>query len=267
MKKILPVSLIVFIVSMILTGCSSDNGLNIDINIKNTDHSAFENFNYYVGINNQTRFVLEGINGAIKIVPTDDIAATIAGERKVQSESDADAEKFLDYLKVRVEDKGDEVYVYTEQPTNTGGRIVTVTYNIKIPASWSTVISNTNGGLQIDSLNGSINADIVNGSIVLNEINASLDLEVVNGTIDAQVSVPDDGTCKMNLTNGTIDLSIPTTTNATLAAKVVNGSVGVTNLSVQNIISTSNSYSGTVGTGSAAINLDAVNGEINVTGH
>jgi Toastrack DUF4097 len=267
MKKILSLIFYGLTLFILFSSCSNDNGLNFNTDIKNTDHAAFENFNYYVGINEQTRLVLDGINGTIKISPTNAIAVTIAGERKVQSESDADAENFLDYVKVRFEDNSDEVYVYTEQPSNTGGRIVTVTYNIKIPAGWSTVISNTNGGLQIDSLSGTVKADIVNGSIVLNAINANVDLALVNGTIDAAISVPDAGSCKMDLTNGVIDLIIPKTTNASLNANVVNGSVVVTNLSVQNIISTSSSFKGTLGTGSALITLGAVNGEINVAGY
>jgi len=241
--------------------------LNFNSGIDNTDHTAFENFNYFIGVNNQTRFVLDGINGSIKISPTDEIAGTIAGERKVQSESDADAAAFLENLKVIVEDRGDEVYVYTDQPNNSNGRILTVSYLIKIPATWNTIITNTNGGLQMDSLNGSITANIVNGSIILNEINADVDLELVNGTIVGQLAVPDNGACEMDLTNGTIALSIPQTTNAMLNASVLNGSVNVSDLTIQNITSSTTSFNGTIGTGTATIDLGAVNGEINVFGY
>jgi len=264
MKKILIATFLCFFV---LLSCSNDGSLNANSEIDNTDHSAYANFNHYIGINNQTRLVLEGINGAIKISPTNEIAATIAGERKVQSESDADAQKYLEKLKVIFEDRGDEVYVYTDQPANTRARILTVTYNIKVPATWDIDISNMNGGLQIDSLESSINCDIINGSIIINNTNGPVNLKSVNGTISARLSIPDNRLCQMQLTNGTIDLSVPKLTNAILDAQVVNGSVNVTNLTVSNITSSTTSFNGTLGTGTAQINLDAVNGEINVSGY
>lgn len=264
MKKILLPILICFIV---FWGCSNDSSLNASSEIDNTDHTAFANFNHYVGINNQTLLVLEGINGAIKISPTNEIAATIAGERKAQSESDADAQKYLEKLKVVVEDRGDEVYVYTDQPKNTRGRILTVTYNIKIPATWAVDISNINGGVQIDSLESSLKTDIVNGSIILNDTNGSVIVQSVNGTIVGRLTLPVDGQCQMQLSNGTIDLSVPRAINAMLEARVVNGSVNVTNLAVSNITSSTTFFNGTLGTGTAQIDLNAVNGEINVTGY
>jgi len=267
MKRITLLAVFTLAALITINSCSDGSGLNFKTEIDNTDHAVFENFSHFVGINNQTRFILEGINGSIKISPTNEIAATITGERKVQSESVEDATNYLELLKVVVEDRGDEVYVYTDQPGDTDGRILTVNYIIKIPTSWNTVISNTNGGLQIDSISGNINVNIVNGSIVLNEINASVNLELVNGTILSQIILPDDGTCLMDLTNGTIGLSIPQATNATLNAGVINGSVNVTDINAQNIASTTSSFEGTLGTGTGTIDLDAVNGDINVDGY
>jgi len=256
----------IFLTVALFNSCSDDNGFGFNTGINNTDHAATAGFTYYIGVNSQTQLVLDGINGAVNISPTDGNLATISGERKVESESDADAQAFLENLKVIFEDRGDEVFVQTQQPSNTYGRVLSVTYNIKIPASWDIIISNINGGLQVDSLTGDIDASITNGSILLNNGSGNVALQLVNGTIVGKVVVPESGYCSMNLTNGTIALNIPQATNAILDAHVVNGTVNVTNLSMTNINSSSSSFIGTIGSGSASINLAAVNGGIEVAG-
>lgn len=285
MKKILRIGLSICFAMTLFYSCST-NSNNNNPQVNNTNYTAAENFNYYVGINNQKTFILDGINGAITITPTEDIAATISGERKVQSENVEDATESLKYLKVIVEESGDEVNVHTQQPSNTGGRIFTVTYNLELPVTWAVDITNVNGALRIDSLQSTIHAvitngdvtlnsintntvtaSVVNGNITLNEVAASPNINLVNGYINGNVILPASGLCNMNITNGTINLQIPKNTNAQMEAKVVNGSVGVLNLSMQNVTSSSTFIQGTLGSGDGTIDLNVVNGSINVSGY
>lgn len=256
-----------FLSSVFFVGCSNNGPTGY--NIKNTDYAAFKNYKRNEGIDNQTAFILDGINGSIKISPVEGDLATITGEIKVQSESEEDAAAYLEKLDVIVEKNENEIHVYPDQPGDNRGRILTITYNVKLPAKLTTTITNINGDVQIDSLNETITVNVTNGNIILNEIHASVNTALVNGTIDSRIILPENGTCNMDLTSGVINLEIPQNTNAAFNAKIISGSVNVYNLTkqIKNVTSTSTSYTGTIGTGNGSIELHAVNGSITVSGY
>jgi DUF4097 and DUF4098 domain-containing protein YvlB len=226
------------------TPCGSDDDY---YGVSRNDHVAAESFSYELGAASRLR--LEGINGTITVTGSSESASvTISGEKRVGSESAADAQAHLSRLEVRVEERGNEISVRTIQPSESHGRNYVVDYEIALPDGMTVAIANINGDVDLDGLAGDTRTDLVNGQI------------------DARVSVPMAGTVELSTVNGTIDVSVPVDTSAHLTANVVNGTIGVHNLTVHDEVSSRTSLQGTLGSGQGNIRLSAVNGSIDVEG-
>ena len=84
--------------------------------------------------------------------------------------------------------------------------------------------------------------------------------------ISGKVTLPQNGKIEMTSVNGSIDLDIPDDTSADLSAALVVGTISVSGLTVQNVTNTLLTYKCTLRSGQGDINLQTVNGNINVRG-
>jgi hypothetical protein len=232
------------------SSCGDDgNLLDATGNISNTDFVATESFTFNVEFKNQLQLRLQGINSGVVITGVAGAnSIRITGEKRVGSESTADAREHLQDLEVNVEDMADEVYVKTIQPKDSRGRNYVVNYSITIPQNLKVRVDNTNG------------------KITLNDIFASAYVSQTNGDIEGEVTLPPDGAIDMSLTNGGIELDIPKNTSAEFSASLTNGNISVSNLDLRNRAQTPRSVSGICGDGRGTISLRTTNGSITVAG-
>ena len=99
--------------------------------------SASEDFNYKIAIKNRTSLQLNAINGSVEIEGTTNIdSVAISGERRVESDSQADADEHLQDLSVEISENEDKISIWTEQPDQSSGRNYIVEYNIQVPIDW-----------------------------------------------------------------------------------------------------------------------------------
>src|SRR5574342_916190 len=125
--------------------------------VANTNYSATESFSFDIAVKNQTRLELGAINGPVDVVGVPNATtARIWGERRVESESEADAKARLNDLEVRVTDSQNEISVQTLQPDDTHGRNYKVVYHLRIPQTWKLSLGHVNGIVAIDSLNNDV---------------------------------------------------------------------------------------------------------------
>lgn len=230
-------------------GCSDDNGGGADGNVDNTDFSAEATFHFRFDLAGHERLRLEGISGKVTITEvagSDSIV--IAGVRRVRSESTEDAEDNLPLLEVRVQDLSNEVFVETDQPSQSHGRSYEVDYEITLPEAMDLDIRN------------------VNGQVILEDISGEVLVGIVNGQIAGDVTIGVGGTIDLSVVNGAIDLGIPKTTSAEFTATVVNGYISLSGLTLKDSQSNANSLKGTLGAGEGTISLEVTNGTIVVAG-
>ena len=288
MKNNIYQKIAVFLITMtfifIINSCihTTDNNNN---DHRNKDHYASADFSYSVNTNGLNQFELNAISGSVEITTSPNLdSVKIWGERRVESDSDADAQSHLAYLNVGITTVGNRLTVTTEQPDETEGRNYLIFYHINIPDSWQTMIENVNGHINIshlknqaiiNNINGEITLNnlegnlicvLTNGNINLGSIQGNVNAMVVNGIISGNVTIPQSGTCILNTTNGQILLSIPQNTSALFNASVVNGNISLSNLILQEINSSPQQISGILGNGEGDIRLRTVNGNILVTG-
>lgn len=255
------------LLSLIVSTACDVRVFDSDDKVDNTNFFATETFSFEIAVKNQTRLNLDAIDGRVYVSGVRNAAtARIWGERRIESESVADAKAHLEELEARVTDRQDEISVQTLQPNNTHGRNYTVTYHLRIPNTWKLSVAQVNGDLMIDSLYNDVSVKIANGSMLLTGIFGSFIAELSNGQLTGDLHLPLQGTCQITTVNGWIRLIIPKSTSAEFSASVTNGNIGLSNLSLQDVLSTPKSLRGKLGDGQGTISLTTINGNIGVSG-
>ncbi len=254
---------LVLAIALIFSSCTiCPNGND---HVDNSNYSASEEFEYEFDVDNRTNFSIDGINGNITITgKTDANKINIKGERKVESESFEDAQEHLKDLQVQINSNDDELFVTTRQPENSDGRNYIVNYKITVPDNFKINLQNVNGNICIDSLNNNIYIVQTNGNICLNEVYGSVETYIVNGNISSRMSLPSNGVCRLNTVNGNIILAIPDTTSAQFAANITNGTITISGLTLNSVQSSPHEVTGILNDGNGTIDIDVVNGSIQV---
>jgi hypothetical protein len=281
--SILAVSTLLLAAALLLSSCFFTDGI---VGVRNHNYSATADFSYAIPVTSQSLLQLEGINGTVEITGVTDLdTVEIYGVRRVESDSETDAEAHLDLLLVLVADTANRVQVRTDQPGSSSGRNYIVNYHCRVPAAWDIALANTNGdviladlggdlvvrltngGVEVDSVAGDLDLAVTNGSLLLWDISGEVDAHLTNGSVIARVVLPASGMCKIGVTNGPIDLRIPDDTSATVNLTVTNGTIDVENLTLANLHVSPTSLTGRLGTGLGTIRLDTTNGVIVLRGY
>ena len=235
--------------------------------VRDNRFSAEAPFSFDVQVQDRTELRFAGINGTVKI--TGIPAATsisIVGTKRVESDSQVDADSHLDVIEVEVDSTETDVSVRTEQPDDSEGRNYIVDYTISVPADMMIEATQINGIADVRSISGDVSVGGVNGQIFVDDVEGDVTLTMINGQIDASITLPPDGLAELRVTNGTIRFEIPEETSAEFTATVANGTIALNNLSLSNEIRTPGSVTGTLGQGDGTITLRAANGNIAVEG-
>ncbi|MFQ5605474.1 MAG: DUF4097 domain-containing protein [bacterium] len=255
---------LIFAMVLALSACVINT---FDEDVQNIDFTAEASFSEEQPVAQLKRLVLEGINGPVEINGRAGATAVkIWGERRVNSESQADAEAHLSELKVEITPTAEEFLVKTVQPQNNQGRSYVVNYHVTLPLDMEVAITNINGAVQIDSLSADVEVNNINGQVWLNDIFASVEVDLVNGQIFSKVFLPLNGQIELTTVNGQIDLRIPQTTSAELSARLSNGVIKLSNLNPQQVESSKTFFRDKLRDGQGRIDLRTVNGSIQISG-
>jgi len=244
-----------------LMSCSISDPFNRD-----QDAIAVESFDYRFELDSVAALEIDGINGNMEIIGTDGDSIHIWGDRLVRSDTQADADAHLDQLQVNVRKGDSALLVETEQPEESQGRSYEVDYHVRLPRSLAVAAHLVNGDIGVDEIINEVEMKLVNGDIDCQNIEGSCSGSVVNGEINCEMIVSDQEQCSLSTVNGDVTLEIYKTSSAELRAQVTNGSISVEGLQVTNQQISKTTFYGVIGDGLGMIQLQTVNGDIEVKG-
>jgi hypothetical protein len=260
--------------AMILVSCDDEEETRSD-----NRYSALAPFEIQLERNTQTLFRLQAINGEIEIdgyIAPDTLGADlihITGEREVRSDSQSDADQYLDSLQVNVSESSSEFTIRTDQPDQSNGREYLVRYHVSLPQDMRVDVDQANGTISIVDIRPQVSeswsaeVDQVNGDVFVRDIDEKLRINVVNGTITCSHLVSFPRQNELTAVNGTIEFHVYEEVSAQLSAELVNGTIAVSGLDLQDASYSPTHVSGTLGSGEGEISLTLVNGTIAVSGH
>ncbi len=251
------------------SGWGDWDGLDCELDgVSNTNFEKREPFSFDVGVVNQTQFILNGIGGNVTVTGIPGATSVIiTGEKRVQSESDEDAQAHMQELTVNVQDLPNEVRVETDRPQCNEGRKYIVDYMITLPNYFKTLVNIIGGDVTVDSIESDVLVNNLSGDITITNIHGSAAIDLFDGTIEGEVTLPLNGKIDLHTFNGDINLSIAENTSAEFSSSISNGTITVTNLVLQDKIETPTSQRGRLGSGQGTITVAAdQSGDISVLG-
>ena len=147
--------IILLSVIVVFTGCVGD--VIIDLNVTSTKYHAAELFSFNLTIDDENTISIVNVNGDI-IIEASSTASNvlIEGERIVGSYSQRDADQHLGLLDVDVNSVGSLIYVESDYPEHSDGRLYQINYHIIVPEDFKINVTHVNGLIQITAVRNDI---------------------------------------------------------------------------------------------------------------
>lgn len=216
---------------------------------------------------------IKGVNGDLKAEPGTGPDAEVVA-RKTARRSDPDS------VRIEVVQHGDGVTLCAVYPDvdgrpnecrpGSGGRMntrdndVNVAFTVRVPQGVRFVGRTVNGDVSTGDLTGPVAVSTVNGSIEF-ATSAYGSASTVNGGIRGRLgSALWTGALEFSTVNGSITLDLPADLSSEVRARTVNGGISTDfPLTISGRV-TRRSVDGTIGAGGRSLELETVNGSVNL---
>ena len=142
---------------------------------------------------------------------------------------------------------------------------VVVDFTISVPSGVAFDGSTVNGGIDVSGLTSDVSVSTVNGGIAVAST-GTVEAHTVNGSIDASTGAATwNGTLEFKTVNGSIHLSLPAGAAAAVSAQTLNGDFSSDfPLTVEAGEWGPKKVSGSIGSGGGRLEMETVNGEIEI---
>ncbi len=212
------------------------------------------------------RLSLENINGDVTIEGWQRDEVSVSAVKR----GDGDE---LDQIKIVIQATADRVHIETEYRESKQGFLNfqnssgSIDYAIKAPSGAILEdIELVNGNLTITGIAGRVTLNIVNGVITATGLAGDAEIEAVNGELDVTFEKMSGAqSVDLGSVNGSILIRIPASANADVKAETINGDISTEfGLSVEEGRWVGSSLEARIGSGGAQIELENVNGNIEI---
>jgi Toastrack DUF4097 len=216
---------------------------------------------------------IKGVNGGIDAAPSSGGEVEVIADKRARKSDPAT-------VKFEVVEHAGGVTICAMYPSpdakpnvcqpGTGGRMntrdndVNVEFHVRVPAGVNFVGRTVNGGVEATGLDADAEVTTVNGGIKV-EAAGVVRANTVNGSLNARMGRADwTGALELKTVNGGIDIELPGDAAADVRASTVNGDISTDfPLTVKGRFSR-RSIAGTIGGGGRALELETVNGGIQI---
>jgi DUF4097 and DUF4098 domain-containing protein YvlB len=209
---------------------------------------------------------LENVNGDVSIEIWE------SAEVRMYAVKRSSSQDLLDRLEIEVSTERNAVRIDTQYPSmrhsdHERGSFMKVEYTLTVPRTARLDdIDLVNGNLTVVGVEGGVSVATVNGNIDIRDCAGDAEISTVNGAIEARVDRLGHGDrLDMETVNGRLDLYLASSIDADVAAESVNGKLrNDFGIEVHKGKYVGSDFRGSVGGGGAKVELETVNGSINV---
>ena len=219
---------------------------------------------------------VENVNGRVSVSSWDREEVEIYAEITVKASSKRRAEDFMDEVEIRIDKFSRGLRVEPDYPRPGGGGFwswifgrrppqVEVNFWIKVPRRSDLELRTVNGTVSVEDVDGRFRLKTTNGRILAERIEGSLDASTVNGRIRVEFDrVDPEGDVSLKAVNGSVRIYLPEDVQADVRASAVNGSVETDFPLERTGKYARKSLRGSLNGGGAAIEIETVNGSIDI---
>lgn len=189
---------------------------------------------------NSNVLYIENINGSIAVEGYNGNKILVEIEKTLKANSQEDLEKARKEVKLGIQQSGDSLTLYIDNPyvyRRRDGRIrydfnndwnqdynYVFNYKVKVPQQTTLAVFTVNkGDITVANTKGRIQASNINGSITLQQITGETKAHTINGDIKATYVTTPPKSSNYKTLNGDIEVSYPESLSADLKFKTTNG--------------------------------------------
>lgn len=221
-------------------------------------------------LNPNGRISVSNVNGSITVEAWD------RNEVKLEALKIADSKERLSQVEIKIDATSDYLKIETEYGDWRNGQRnwncnkdcrLDVQYKLMVPRNAVlNEIETVNGSVIISNTANITNASAVNGNVKATNLRGTAKIETVNGISEVDFdSIANDGKILLSTVNGKVNLLLPSDIDATLKADTVNGSISNEfGLPIRKGKYVGRDLYGKIGDGKVRINLESVNGGLNI---
>ena len=195
-----------------------------------------ETFKKSLPLKSGGRVEVENVNGNITVESWDKSEVYIEAEKRVRAGSREDAERFMEALKIEIEQRDNEIIIITRHPRKVhdgfwdwvfGDNVsAEVSYKINVPKECDVEATSTNGGVYVSNIEGTIRLRTTNGKINAEALKGLVSARTTNGSVNVELTeVRSAEEMEFKTTNGSVTLYIPNSIDCDVEAKTTNGSI------------------------------------------
>jgi len=186
---------------------------------------------------------------------------------EVTAVKSASSQERLDDMEVRFRMDDDHLTIevhYENDHWHASGH-ASVDFTLHVPKGTEVnEISMVNGDVEIANIDGDVEVSSVNGTVSAQRLGGDVDLSTVNGKVSLEAD-SDVDSIKMHSVNGGVYLMLPEKIDARINAGTVHGHIRAPDgLEVEETHFTGSSMRGTLGSGGMKVDLNTVNGSIEI---
>ncbi len=219
---------------------------------------------YQIAANGQVEIL--NISGEIDVTGGDAGQVEVRAERIARAGTDEAARDFLKQVEIREDVGTDHVRLETRVPSNLEGKHAEVRYHLKVPASISLRVRNTNGQVTLTGLKGRVQAETTNGGVRGLELTGPVQASTTNGGVRLELAAVADGGVRAETTNGGVEVTIPASAKANVRASCTNGGIHVSGLNLEGGETSRRRVEGRLNGGGPTVALETTNGGIRLSG-
>jgi hypothetical protein len=237
-------------------------GCDVVVSSMNASGKAQDEWTRTYPITPDGRLELVNRNGAIDVVATGGQQIEIRAERIARANSNDAAKELLQRVQIKEEVGASLVRLETVLPSGGGfGHRAEVRYHVRVPASISVRVRNTNGQVRVEGLAGDVRAETTNGGVRGKDLTGAIEASTTNGGVELTVDALAPGGIRAETVNGGVELLVPDDIKAEIRAACVHGGIRVKGLTIDGENSR-NRVEGKVNGGGPRISLETTNGGI-----
>jgi hypothetical protein len=222
-------------------------------------------------------------NGSIELEADFGASVRLDVTRVCYGRSRADAENYIDRIKVTDTIDSGRLKVEADMPAS-GGRNYGASFDGLVPADLDLDLHTSNGRVEVEDLKAEVRVRTSNGAVELNDTEGRADLrtsnaavtlrahhgpvqvENSNGAVSADIAELSTGeNVQLETSNGNIEIRLPKEVSARFDATTSNGAVSVSGFDdVDYEVYEPTHKKGTIGSGACEIELKTSNGSIEI---
>ncbi len=238
---------------------------DVVVSSMNANGKAQDEWSRSYPIASQGQVEVVNTNGLVEVLAAEGNQVEVRAERIARASTDDAAKQLLADVQIKEDVSPNAIRLETITPHGGFHTHGEVRYHLRVPASVSVRVRNTNGKVRIDGVKGDVRAETTNGGVRGRGLVGAVEAHTTNGGVELDVTSLSPKGLRAETVNGGVEVTVPENIRAELAANCVHGGINVSGLKVDGETSR-NHVEGTVNGGGPRITLETTNGGIRLVG-